>query len=194
MQNVAESEDFSDYVLYLDASTNPDGLAVYLGDQALTGTVVFGGLSYGSYSVTVKIFRGPSKYEYEPISLYFASVCDFYGANTFIPLTVSFVRECAQAEFHKNFRTFAVSSDRFDSLTASFFSIFSPVAVNIYNPAWDFTAWSEYPNLQGIELLYRRVGDSEWRHALDADSVRISFNTVVPEVCPLLLDVVHVPG
>ncbi len=181
MQNVAESEDYSDYVLYIDASTNPDGLAVYLGDQALTTPIVFGALSYGSYSVTIKVFRGPSKYEYEPISLYFASVCDYFGYNTFIPLTVSFVRECAQAEFHKNFRTFAVSSNRFESFVV-FLSIFSPVAVNIYNPAWDFTAWSEYPNLQGIELLYRRVGDSEWRHALDADSARISFNTVVPEV------------
>jgi hypothetical protein len=62
------------------------------------------------------------------------------------------------------------------------FHTFSPLQVNIYNPEWDFTAWSEYANLQGIELLYRRVGDSEWRHALDADSARIDFDTIVPEV------------
>jgi hypothetical protein len=51
-----------------------------------------------------------------------------------------------------------------------------------------------YPNLQGIELLFRRVGDSEWRHALDSDSVRIAFDTIVPEVFSLFLDVVHAPG
>jgi hypothetical protein len=55
--------------------------------------------------------------------------------------------------------------------------------VSISNPEWDFAKWSEYPNLQGIELLYRRVGDSEWQHALNADSARIAFDTVVPEVC-----------
>ncbi len=63
--------------------------------------------------------------------------------------------------------------------------MFSPLQVNIYNPEWDFAKWSEYANLQGIELLYRRVGDSEWRNALDADSARIAFDTIVPEVCSL---------
>jgi hypothetical protein len=72
--------------------------------------------------------------------------------------------------------------------------VFSPLQVNIYNPEWDFAKWSEYANLQGIELLYRRVGDTEWRHALDADLARIAFDTIVPEVHYLLLYAAHAPG
>ncbi len=171
-------------MLYLDATSNTEGLAVYVGGQPLTDHIFFYELDYGSFSVTIEVFRGPSLFEYEPITIKFESLCDDDAFSTSIDLTVSYIRTCARAEFHKNFRTFAVSSNRFESFVV-FFSIFSPVAVNIYNPAWDFTAWSEYPNLQGIELLYRRVGDSEWRHALDTDSARIAFDTIVPEVFSL---------
>jgi hypothetical protein len=55
------------------------------------------------------------------------------------------------------------------------------VVINIFNPEWDFAKWSEFENLKSIELLYRRVGDSEWRNGLDEDSARISFETLVPE-------------
>jgi hypothetical protein len=57
-----------------------------------------------------------------------------------------------------------------------------PVVVNIFNPEWDFSKWSEYENLNAIELLYRRVGESQWRNALDEDQSRIFFDTIVPEV------------
>ncbi len=180
-------------MLFLDATSNTGGLSVYVGDQPLTGRLVLS-LEYGSFSISVQVFRGPSQYEYEPITINFESLCDGDTFSTSIDLTVSYIPTCARAEFHKNFRTFAVSSDAF--VVSAFVhtqhhSASEPVQVNIYNPAWDFTAWSEYPNLQGIELLYRRVGDSEWRHALDADQVRVSFETIVPEVCSLLLDVAY---
>ncbi len=63
--------------------------------------------------------------------------------------------------------------------------IFSPnalVEVTIYNPAWDTAKWSEYPNLSFIRLLYRRVGDVEWRSALDQTFNRIFFSKTVPTV------------
>ena len=58
-----------------------------------------------------------------------------------------------------------------------------PVEVVVYNPAWDTTKWSEYPNLSHIQLMYRRVGDVEWRSALDQALNRIIFSTTVPAVC-----------
>ncbi len=57
------------------------------------------------------------------------------------------------------------------------------VEVSIFNPEWDFTAWSDYGNLKYIELLYRREGDVEWSHALNSAYNRIHFDTVVPAVC-----------
>ncbi len=181
MQNIAESKEPGDYDIYLDESTNPDGLVILIDGQALNAHIFLRKLPYGSFLLQVQVLRGPSKYEYEPFVIVLTSMCDFYNVYTSIPLTVSWIRTCARAEFHKNFRTFAVSSDKYGSIVFFLFT-FSPVAVNIYNPEWDSTKWSEFPNLQGIELLYRRVGDSEWRHALDTDSARISFETIVPEV------------
>jgi hypothetical protein len=68
--------------------------------------------------------------------------------------------------------------------------LFSPnalVEVVVYNPAWDTTKWSEYPNLSFIRLLYRRVGDVEWRSALDQTFNRIFFSQTVPAVCSLFI-------
>jgi hypothetical protein len=113
VQNIAGSKDAGDYELYLDASSNPDGLLVYIGGQPLTGHLFLRELDYGSFSMTVEVFRGPSKYEYEPIKIIFASICDYDNVHTSITLTPSYIRTCARAEFHKNFRTFAVSSDAF---------------------------------------------------------------------------------
>jgi hypothetical protein len=123
VQNIAESKDAGDYELYLDASSNPDGLLVYIGGQPLTGHIFLRELEYGSFSMTVEVFRGPSKYEYEPIKIIFASICDYDNVHTSITLTPSYIRTCARAEFHKNFRTFAVSSDRYDSLAIFFFNL-----------------------------------------------------------------------
>jgi len=55
--------------------------------------------------------------------------------------------------------------------------------VTIENPEWDSQEWSKYPNLDGIDLLYRRVGDETWSHALDAQFNRISFPLSPPAVC-----------
>ena len=56
------------------------------------------------------------------------------------------------------------------------------MVVNIYNPQWDYVKWSEYPNLNNILLWYRRIGDAEWRSALDASYNPISFKFIVPSV------------
>jgi hypothetical protein len=62
--------------------------------------------------MTVEISRGPNKYDYDPIELSFRSVCDLQ-VRTSLLLTVSFVRNCARAEFHKEMRTFHVSMNRY---------------------------------------------------------------------------------
>jgi hypothetical protein len=55
--------------------------------------------------------------------------------------------------------------------------------VNIDNPEWDFTKWSEYTNLNQIELLYRKVGVAEWSYALDPSFNRVNFPLVPADVC-----------
>jgi hypothetical protein len=84
---------------------------VYVGGQVLTSQLAFGGLGYGSYAVTVEVYRGPKKFDYDPVFLNFGSVCDGdIGAS--LPITVSYLRSCARAEFHKNLRTFKVSASK----------------------------------------------------------------------------------
>ena len=116
IQNVAETKEASDYVLSLDPSSNPDGLLVFVGGQVLSDPLLFSGLGYGSYVVTVEVYRGPSKYDYDPITLFFGSVCDG-DISSDLTLTVSYVRTCARAEFHKNLRTFTVNADKYDSFS-----------------------------------------------------------------------------
>jgi hypothetical protein len=111
VQNVAETKEEGDYVLSLDPSSNPDGLVVYVGGQLLTSQLQFGGLAYGSYAVTVEVYRGPKKYDYDPITLTFESACDDKITSS-LSLTVSYLRTCARAEFHKNLRTFKVSANK----------------------------------------------------------------------------------
>jgi hypothetical protein len=112
VQNTAETKEASDYVLSLDSSSNPDGLVVMVGGQLLTSSLSLS-LEYGSYAVTVEVYRGPTKYEYDPIVLTFGSACDG-SISSSLTLTVSYVRQCARAEFHKNFRSFEVASNKFD--------------------------------------------------------------------------------
>ncbi len=113
MQNTAETKEAGDYRLSLDPSSNPDGLVVMVGGQVLSSQLLLRQLEYGSYSVTVEVYRGPTKYEYDPIVLTFGSVCDG-SISSSLTLTVSYVRTCARAEFHKNFRSFEVASNKFD--------------------------------------------------------------------------------
>jgi hypothetical protein len=84
---------------------------VYVGGQVLTSQLAFGGLGYGSYAVTVEVYRGPKKYDYDPIVLSFSSACD-ETISASLELTVSYLRSCARAEFHKNLRTFKVSASK----------------------------------------------------------------------------------
>lgn len=56
------------------------------------------------------------------------------------------------------------------------------MTVDIYNPQWDYTKWSAYSNLHSIALMYRRVGDADWSHALDAANNLIFFQYIVPAV------------
>jgi hypothetical protein len=100
-------------VLSLDPSSNPDGLVVMVGGQVLSTPLFLSDLAFGSYAVTVEVYRGPIKYEYDPLVLIFQSACDG-SISSSLTLTVSYVRQCARAEFHKNFRSFDVSSQRFD--------------------------------------------------------------------------------
>ena len=58
----------------------------------------------------------------------------------------------------------------------------APVQVYIYNPEWDTAKWSEYSNLDNIQLLWRRVGDVDWHNALDETLNRVYFATSVPAV------------
>ncbi len=113
MQNTAETKEAGDYLLRLDPSSNPDGLVVMVGGQVLSTPLLLSNLEFGSYAVTVEVYRGPSKFEYNPIVLTFGSACDT-DITSSLTLTVSFVRQCARAEFHKNFRSFAVASNKFD--------------------------------------------------------------------------------
>ncbi len=113
MQNTAETKEASDYVLSLDPSSNPDGLVVMVGGQVLSTPLILSNLAFGSYAVTFEVYRGPTKYEYDPLVLIFQSACDEEITSS-LTLTVSYVRQCARAEFHKNFRSFDVSSQRFD--------------------------------------------------------------------------------
>ena len=91
--------------------SNPDGLIVNVGGQVLTRQLLYRGLAYGSYAVTVEVYRGPKKFDYDPVVLTFGSVCDL-GISSSLSLTVSYVRTCARAEFHKNLRTFKVTADK----------------------------------------------------------------------------------
>ncbi len=56
------------------------------------------------------------------------------------------------------------------------------VRVSVFNPEWDTTAWSTFPNLEGIALKYRRVADVEWSFALDKSLNRIYFSIRPPKV------------
>ncbi len=103
----------SDYVLSMDASTNPNGLQVYVDGQSLASPIEFKSLAYGEYEVTVEVMRGPSEYVYDPITLRWNSVCDA-SQNASLNLLVSYVSTCARAEFYQTtFNTFAVTAQAF---------------------------------------------------------------------------------
>ena len=54
--------------------------------------------------------------------------------------------------------------------------------VYIYNPEWDIATWSQYSNLENIQLLWRRVGEVDWHNALDDTLSRVYFSTSVASV------------
>ena len=69
--------------------------------------------------MTFEVYRASDRYEYDPITFYWQSLCDTNAAALFISrnwtLTVSYVRPCAQAEFYRlEFDSFQVDSTKFD--------------------------------------------------------------------------------
>ena len=112
VQNTADTKDFSDYTLSIDLSSNPGGLQVYVDGQSVVNGIIFSELNYGSYEIEVEVYRGPTAYEYDPVTLSFGSVCD-NAISSSLTLSVSYVRTCAMAEFASSFDTFTVSSLKF---------------------------------------------------------------------------------
>ena len=112
--DVHDFPDFSDYVFFVDPFSNTNGLTVLDGGQNMMVPILYGGLYRGAYPAVVQVFRGPQKYDYDPIDINFESVCDgdIYTTVT-VQLTVSYVRSCAMAEFFSKFRTFQVTADAF---------------------------------------------------------------------------------
>ena len=69
--------------------------------------------------MTFEVYRASDRYEYDPITIYWQSLCDTNAAALFISrnwtLTMSYVRPCAQAEFYRfEFDSFQVDSTKFD--------------------------------------------------------------------------------
>lgn len=114
IENTSPTQEWSDYTLTEDVTTNHDGLGLFADGQPLAQGVDFQTLGYGQYAVIVEIHRGPVKYVYEPVLLQFMSDCDFRKLAVFLPLTVSWVQPCARAEFHHQFTGFHVTAAQFE--------------------------------------------------------------------------------
>ena len=99
--------------MYIDPTSNPDGLRVMNGGSNLELWILYGGLYAGVYPATIEVYRGYEKYDYDPVTLIFESFCDGDITTSTLSLTVSYIRSCAQAQFHKSFTTFHVTSDLF---------------------------------------------------------------------------------
>jgi hypothetical protein len=119
LQQISPTNEASDYDLWLQPNNNVQGLRVTAGGREIAPNLVFTGLNPGAYDMTFEVYRASDRYEYDPITFYWQSLCDTNAAALFISrnwtLTVSYVRPCAQAEFHRlEFDSFQVDSTKFD--------------------------------------------------------------------------------
>ena len=111
MQNSQTGEN-SDYNMQMDGSTNPDGLQAFVGGQDITVPLIYSPMSPGKYAQTLEIYRGPGKFDYGPITIYFSSNCDGYNLYSSLNFIVSYVRPCASASFYKKFTAFHVTAEK----------------------------------------------------------------------------------
>ncbi len=111
LENTSESEEEGDYVLGVDAGSNPEGLRVLVGGQPLTSEVRLRYLPFGGTKTVVEVYRtGEHVYDFSqtPLVLYMASACqDTMRAE--INLKPVFLRTCAPIDFHNSMQTFAAS-------------------------------------------------------------------------------------
>ena len=168
--NLSETDDDENYLLALDATTNPNGLEVYAAGSNLVEGVTVTVPAGEQLEMDIAVYRGPEEYVYDPIEIEIMPPCevdiaDAKGADAAIQgmdnieLTVSYKEPCSESTVSFPEDGWIVDASHSDG---------DILKVTIT----DYDLENEY--VEELKLQYRKNGLGDWFNAeiIDVDTLR----------------------
>ncbi|EGD82345.1 hypothetical protein PTSG_03009 [Salpingoeca rosetta] len=180
--------DYTTYMqLYAVNGQNQDGLEISVDGRSLVAPIDYVGFAPGATQITVIMRRGPKVFKYDPVDLWFSSLCeqerladtgylsDEAVAQKRVTLQVEFLQPCSPVQLVGAIGeagTFVVNAatDQATSGTTDETNLHpGELRLVAFNPDHSKRTWQEDDRLKGVIVEYKRHidGDTAWMPARD---------------------------
>ncbi|EGD77307.1 hypothetical protein, variant [Salpingoeca rosetta] len=179
--------DYTTYMqLYTVNSQNQDGLEITVDGQWLVDPIDFVSFAPGAKHITLVMKRGPTAYNYDPVDLWFSSLCeqerlaetgylsDEAAAQVRVTLDVEFLQPCSPVQLVGKIgedQTFVVNKATDEQAMRP-----RQLRIVAFNPDFARRKWTEDDRLVSVQIEYKPRVSNTWLLARDTngDALEIS--------------------